>query len=215
VRISAGLKPATTSLLEYKKLNVLKEVIQKMKIIIKGKNIELTDNLRSYVEKKLSKLKKYFDRIIEIVVTLSVERNRQIVEATLKVSRVLIRAEEDTDDMYASIDKVVEKLERQIKKYKEKLFQKTYPERSEAVLSGKRVGISADNELLEIPKIVRAKKIAIKRMSPEEAAIQLDLLDYNFFTFVNDDTDKINIIYKRKGESLGLMVLEFSHPVQE
>jgi len=181
-----------------------------MKIIIKGKNIELTDNLHSYVEKKLSKLKKYFDRIIEIVVTLNVEKNRHIVEATLKVSRTMIRAEEDTSDMYLSVDKVADKLERQIKKYKEKLFQRTYPEKSEAFSSEKKVGVSINGEPLEIPKISRIKKLSIKRMSPEEAAIQLDLLDYNFFTFVNDETDKINIIYRRRGEELGLIEPEFS-----
>jgi len=182
-----------------------------MKMIIKGKNIELTDNLRSYVEKKLGKLKRYFDRIIEIVVTLSVEKNRQIVEATLKVSRTLIRAEEDTDDMYSSIDRVADKLERQIKRYKEKLFQRTYPEKREMGLTKGEVGIPPEDEFFEIPRIVRTKKVPIKRASPEEAAMQMDLLDYNFYVFVNDETDRINIIYRRKGEDFGLMEPEMPH----
>jgi len=179
-----------------------------MKMIIKGKNIELSEDLHRYVEKKLGKLKRYFDRIIEIVVTLSMEKNRKIAEATLKVSRTVIRAEESTDDMFASIDKMTDKLERQIKKYKQKLSQRNYPEKSDIVSPGEKIGVSADDELFEIPRIVRTKKVPVKRMSPEEAALQIDLLDYDFYAFLNDETEKLNIIYRRKGEGFGLLELE-------
>jgi len=89
-----------------------------MKITFKGKHIEVTDAMRNYIEKKLSKIERHFDHILEVIVTLSVEKSRQIVEMTLQTNRALIRAEEETDDMYTSIDKVADKLERQIKKYK-------------------------------------------------------------------------------------------------
>ena len=179
-----------------------------MKIIFKGKHIEVTDAMRNYIEKRLNKIERHFDHILEVIVTLSVEKNRQIVEATLQASRALIRAEEETDDMYASIDKVADKLERQIQKYKEKYFQKPHP-------STKRKGIvkeginAEDSELDKIAKIVKTKRFAIKPMSVEEAAMQMDLLGHNFFVFANDNTNKVNVLYKRKDGNFGLIEPEF------
>ncbi len=179
-----------------------------MKITFKGKHIEVTDAMRNYIEKRLSKIERHFDHILEVIVTLSVEKNRQIVEATLQARRALIRAEEDTDDMYTSIDKVVDKLERQIQKYKEKYFQKPHPstERKGIV----KEGVNAeDSELDKIAKIVKTKRFAIKPMSVEEAAMQMDLLGHNFFVFANDNTNKVNVLYKRKDGNFGLIEPEF------
>ena len=179
-----------------------------MKIIFKGKHIEVTDAMRNYIEKRLSKIERHFDHILEVIVTLSVEKNRQIVEATLQTSGALIRAEEETDDMYTSIDKVVDKLERQIQKYKEKYFQKPHPGTEKIVLANKEID-AEDNEPDKIAKIVRTKRFAIKPMSVEEAAMQMDLLGHNFFVFANDNTNKVNVLYKRKDGNFGLIEPEF------
>ena len=179
-----------------------------MKITFKGKHIEVTEAMRNHIEKRLSKIERHFDHILEVIVTLSVEKNRQIVEATLQASRALIRAEEETDDMYTSIDKVVDKLERQIQKYKEKYFQKPYSgsERKGSVNEGANI---EDSELDRIAKIVKTKRFAIKPMSVEEAAMQMDLLGHNFFVFANDNTNKVNVLYKRKDGNFGLIEPEF------
>lgn len=179
-----------------------------MKITFKGKHIEVTDAMRSYIEKRLNKIDRHFDHILEIIVTLSVEKNRQIVEATLQASRALIRAEEGTDDMYASIDKVVDKLERQIQKYKEKYFQKPHPGSGRRGLVNEGVNVE-DSEPDRIVKIVKTKRFAIKPMSVEEAAMQMDLLGHNFFVFANDNTNKVNVLYKRKDGNFGLIEPEF------
>jgi len=179
-----------------------------MKIIFKGKHIEVTDAMRNYIEKRLNKIERHFDHILEVIVTLSVEKNRQIVEATLQASRALIRAEEETDDMYTSIDKVADKLERQIQKYKEKYFQKPHPGTEREGLFNKGVNVE-DNESNKIAKIVKTKRFAIKPMSVEEAAMQMDLLGHNFFVFANDNTNKVNVLYKRKDGNFGLIEPEF------
>ena len=179
-----------------------------MKITFKGKHIEVTDAMRNYIEKRLNKIDRHFDHILEVIVTLSVEKNRQIVEATLQASRALIRAEEETDDMYTSIDKVADKLERQIKKYKEKYFQKPYPGTEKEGLADKEID-SEDSEPDKIAKIVKTKRFAIKPMSVEEAAMQMDLLGHNFFVFANDNTNKVNVLYKRRDGNFGLIEPEF------
>jgi len=179
-----------------------------MKIIFKGKHIEVTDAIRNYTEKKLSKIERYFDHILEVIVTLSVEKNRQIIEVTLQTNKALIRAEEETDNMYTSIDKVADKLERQIKKYKEKYFQKPHPGTEKKGLANKEVN-AEDSESDKIAKIVKTKRFAIKPMSVEEAAMQMDLLGHNFFVFANDNTNKVNVLYKRRDGNFGLIEPEF------
>jgi len=179
-----------------------------MKIVIKGKHIEVTDAIRSYIEKRLSKIERHFDHILEVIVTLGIEKNRQIIEVTLQASRALIRAEEETDDMYTSIDKVVNKLERQIKKYKEKFYQKSHPNTDRKGLVNERVSIE-ESKSDETVRIVRTKRFAIKPMSVEEAAMQMDLLGHNFFVFANDNTNKVNVLYKRKDGNFGLIEPEF------
>ena len=179
-----------------------------MKIIFKGKHIEVTDAMRNYIEKRLSKIERHFDHILEVIVTLSVEKNRQIVEATLQARRALIRAEEETDDMYTSIDKVADKLERQIQKYKEKYFQKPHSGTEKKGLVNKGIN-DEDSESDGIAKIVKTKRFAVKPMSVEEAAMQMDLLGHNFFVFANDNTNKVNVLYKRKDGNFGLIEPEF------
>lgn len=179
-----------------------------MKIVFKGKHIEVTNAMRNYIEKRLNKIERHFDHILEVIVTLSVEKNRQIVEVTLQASRALIRAEEETDDMYASMDKVADKLERQIQKYKDKYLKKSHPGTERKGLDKEGVDVE-DSESNEIAKIVKTKRFAIKPMSVEEAAMQMDLLGHNFFVFANDNTNKVNVLYKRKDGNFGLIEPEF------
>jgi len=181
-----------------------------MKTIIKGRHIEITEALRNYLEKKLDKLDKHFDNIMEATVALSVEKKRQIVEVTMQASRALIRAEVETGDMYASIDKVVDRLERKVQKYKDKYLKKTHPHTT----AGKNEIIQQESTLKENVssegfKIVKTKRFAVKPMSVEEAGMQMDLLGHSFFVFANDQTNIVNVIYKRKDGNFGLIEPEF------
>ena len=175
-----------------------------MKMTYAGKNIEVTDALRDITEKKLGKLDKYFEKDIEGTTTFSTEKNRKIIEVTINLPGTIIRAEESTDDMYASIDKAVDVLERQIRKYKTKL-QKRYKDgntiRFENVLP-----MNDKNEEEDAPKLVRTKRFGLKPMQYEEAVLQMELLGHNFFVFRDADTEDTNVVYKRKDGNYGLIV---------
>ena len=171
---------------------------------ISGKNIEVTEGLRTAVQDKLNKLEKYFTDETEIQVTFSVEKDRQKIEVTIPVKGSVIRAEQVSDDMYVSIDLVEEVIERQVNRYKKKLvdqqqnaafFQKEFLEDDEA-----------DDEEI---RIIRSKKFAVKPMDAEEACIQMELLGHNFFVFRNAETDEVNVVYKRKGNTYGLIEPEY------
>jgi putative sigma-54 modulation protein len=178
-----------------------------MKLIVKGKHIDVADSIEGYVRKKMEKLEKYFDQIMEATATVSVEKNRQIFEVTLQAKKAIIRAEEESDDMYISIDKVVEKLERQIIKYKGKLYSKSFSGHNLAkemnIVENEKSNpdLSTDEGI----RIVRTKKFVIKPMSPEEATLQMELLGHSFYVFNNEMTDQINVIYKRKDGNFGLI----------
>ncbi|MBE5886714.1 MAG: ribosome-associated translation inhibitor RaiA [Lachnospiraceae bacterium] len=171
-----------------------------MKFIIIGKNIEVTPGLKSAVEDKIGKLEKYFTQETEVHVTLSVEKDRQKIEVTIPVKGKIIRSEQVSNDMYVSIDLVEEIIERQLKKYKNKIvdqkhntdfFKSDYIEKE----------FVDDDEI----KIIRSKKFDIKPMYPEDACVQMELLGHNFFVFNNAETDLISVVYKRKGNTYGLI----------
>ena len=179
-----------------------------MKLIIKGKHMNVTDSIEAYIRKKMEKLEKYFDPILESTATVSIEKNRHIFEVTLHAKKAIIRAEEESGDMYTSIDRVVDKLERQIIKYKEKLYSKSHAEHSKIknkTLMEDQTEINVDVPEDDDAKIVKTKKFALKPMSPEEATLQMDLLGHNFYVFHNDATNQVNVIYKRKDGNLGLI----------
>ncbi|TDX52453.1 ribosome hibernation-promoting factor, HPF/YfiA family [Orenia marismortui] len=177
-----------------------------MKFMVRGKNIEITDALRDYAEEKVGKVRKYFDYddVIEAQISLEVERGRHIVEVTLFVDGLILRGEEKRDDMYASIDGVVEKLEGQIRKYKTKIHNKIRADKKE-ILSNLVDSNKSQEEEESDPKIVRTKKFAIKPMHIEEAVMQMDLLHHDFFVFSNAKTDEVNVVYKRKDGDYGLI----------
>ena len=171
-----------------------------MKFIILGKNIEVTEGLRSAVEDKIGKLEKYFTTETEVHVTLSVEKERQKIEVTIPVKGNIIRSEQVSNDMYVSIDLVEEIIERQLKKYKTKLV-----EQQQAANYFKKDYIDREFPEEEEIKIIRSKKFDIKPMYPEDACIQMELLGHSFFVFCNAETDQINVVYKRKGNTYGLI----------
>lgn len=171
-----------------------------MKYIILGKNIEVTEGLRSAVEDKIGKLEKYFTPETEVHVTLSVEKDRQKIEVTIPVKGSIIRSEQVSNDMYVSIDLVEEIIERQLKKYKRKLT-----DQKQAASFFKQDYLEKDYMDEEEIKIIRTKKFDIKPMYPEDACIQMELLGHNFFVFCNAETDQVNVVYKRKGNTYGLI----------
>lgn len=173
-----------------------------MRFTITGKNIEVTEGLRSAVEEKIGKLDKYFGSEIEAIVTLSVEKERQKIEVTIPIKGSIIRAEEVSNDMYVSIDLVEEIIERQLKKYKNKIID------SKQSAAHEFSSYYVDNDYVEDEpeiKILRSKRFGVKPMSAEEACIQMELLQHNFYVFFNSDTEEVNVVYKRKNNTYGLI----------
>ena len=170
-----------------------------MTFIIIGKNIDVTPGLKEAVEHKLGKLERYFTPDTEIHVTLSVQKELQKIEVTIPVKGSMIRAEESSTDMYVSIDLVEEVIERQLRKYKNKLVQ-----REQGGGSFRQEFIEREAEDEEV-KIIRTKMFDRKPMYPEDACIQMEMLGHSFYVFVNAETDQVNVVYKRKGNTYGLL----------
>lgn len=175
-----------------------------MKITISGKNIEVTEGLRNAAEDKLSKLEKYFMPDTPCNVTLSVEKDRQKMEVTIPMKGHIIRAEQQSDDMYVTIDLVVDVIEAQLKKYRKKLIDK-----QQNADSLRREFVDEDAADDEEIRIVRAKKFGMKPMFPEDACVQMELLGHNFFVFSNAETGEVNVVYRRKDRCYGLIEPEF------
>ncbi len=171
-----------------------------MKFIIVGKNIEVTEGLRAAVEDKIGKLEKYFTEATEAHVTLSVEKDRQKIEVTIPVKGNIIRSEQVSSDMYVSIDLVEEIIERQLKKYKNKLIDK-----KQSSPNFRQEFIEKDYMDDEEVQILRTKRFDIKPMYPEDACVQMELLGHSFYVFCNAETDQVNVVYKRKGNTYGLI----------
>ena len=173
-----------------------------MKFTIVGKNIDVTPGLKEAVEEKIGKLEKYFTPDTNVNVTLSVDKEQHKIEVTIPVKGKIIRSEQASSDMYASIDMVEEVIERQLKKYKNKLVDK---KQAEASNFKKEYIDNADNNDEDEIKIERFKKFDLKPMYVEDAAVQMELLGHEFFVFVNAETDQVNVVYKRKGGTYGLI----------
>ncbi len=171
-----------------------------MKFIISGKNIEVTEGLKTAVQDKLGKLERYFTPETEVHVTLSVEKERQKIEVTIPVKGNIIRSEQVSSDMYVSIDLVEEVIERQLRKYKTKIINKQQG-------GGNFQKAFVEDEFMEDEevKIIRTKRFGMKPMYPEDACVQMELLGHNFFVFRNAETDEVNVVYKRKGNTYGLI----------
>ena len=180
--------------------NLLIKELDIMRFIITGRNIDVTEGLKSAVEEKLGKLDRFFAPETEVNVTLSVEKERQKIEVTIPVKGNIIRREQVSSDMYVSIDLVEEVIERQLKKYKNKIVSK---QQNAAAFAQEFVDKDYDDE--DDVKIIRTKRFGIKPMDPEEACVQMELLGHNFYVFFNSETEEVNVVYKRKGNTYGLI----------
>ncbi|MED1852902.1 ribosome-associated translation inhibitor RaiA [Brevibacillus borstelensis] len=183
-----------------------------MKFQIRGENIQVTAALREYVEKKVGRLAKYFENFspADVQVTMRVLKGEGTIEVTIPLSGVILRAEETHEDMYASIDLVVEKLERQIRKHKTKLIRKLRTESTNKAAGNSRQAVAVLTEDLEEGEdvdidIVRTKRFNLKPMDAQEAVMQMDMLGHSFFVFQNSDTNDVNVVYRRNDGRYGLI----------
>ncbi|MCT4619771.1 MAG: ribosome-associated translation inhibitor RaiA [Marinisporobacter sp.] len=172
-----------------------------MIVKVSGKNLEVTDALRDMVDGKLERFEKYFKEDTEAQATLSVEKSRQIIEITIPINGTILRVEEATEDMYSSVDKAIDKLNKQIQKYRTKLEKRN---KGHETIRFENIPIVEDG-LSEESKIVKTKRFPVKPMDAEEAVLQMELLGHNFFVFMNSDTDDVNVVYKRKDGNYGLI----------
>ncbi len=169
----------------------------KLKIQYKSRNVELSNAMKEYVDKKLKKLERIVnDEDSEAEVRFSKERQRYTVEITLKLRSIIVRAEESTKDFYASVDNAVNNLERRLKRFKDRhrTLKREKAESTEPVVEEEK------------EKVVKVKKFLLRPMNVEEAMIQLDMLDHEFFMFRNVEDNQINLLYRRKDGNYGLIV---------
>jgi ribosomal subunit interface protein len=172
-----------------------------MKIIITSKNLNASDHLKETIESKFERLGKYFSNDVAANITLSMEKGRQKIEATINAKGTIFRAEETTNDMYSGLDKVVEKLSSQMSRFKTKL-QRKHKDHKE--LQFEELPDIASEEIGEM-KVVKTKKFDIMSMSVDEAIMQMELLEHSFFVFLNMESDNVNVVYKRKDNTYGLL----------
>ena len=177
-----------------------------MKYIISGRNVEVTESLKTAINEKLGKLERFFSQDVEAQVTLSVEKNRQKIEVTIPVKNGIIRAEQESSDMYVSIDLVEEVIESQLKKYRKKIIDRY---QSGKQFSREYAEVEDDYSDEGEIRIEKVKKFDFKPMVVEEACMQMELLGHNFFVFTNADTDQVNVVYKRKNNTYGLIEPEY------
>ena len=182
-----------------------------MQIIFSSKHVEVSQALKQYAEAKLGKLERFFDHVQEVYVKESMLRNQHIIEVTLKADGTLLRAEERSPDMYTSVDLVVDKLERQLKRYKDRFITRTRD--SLGGLKPQQVTpapVPAEASAEEMAQeqtayIVRTKRFAIKPMDPEEAAMEMEMIGHDFYVFRNSENDEINVVYRRRDGNYGLI----------
>jgi putative sigma-54 modulation protein len=183
-----------------------------MRLVVKGKNLEVNERLKAYAEEKLGKLERHLrDDASQVEVELSVEHNRsiaqrQIAEATIWTKGPVLRAHESADDMRTAIDLVADKLERQVKRYREKRQRRQLARHGNhhQPLDPSAPPPDIEAEPTE-PMIVKTKQFAIKPMPPEEAVLQLELVGHDFFVFRNVESDEVNVVYRRRDGNYGLI----------
>jgi putative sigma-54 modulation protein len=184
-----------------------------MEIILKGRNVEITDWLREYVEKKVNKLDRYLPGIQEARVELSVQKarssqDRQVAQLTIRSNGLILRAEERADDMFASIDTVIDKMHRQIARYKGKQMDRWQGQgtnRGDVELPPLDVEVMEELAEEQTRRIVRVKRFAVSPMDEEEAIEQMELLGHDFFVFYNPNSGHMSVLYRRKDGNYGLL----------
>ena len=176
-----------------------------MEITIRGDKLKITDSMKSYIDDKLGKLNKYLKNNDEIRanVIVKVKNHEQRVEITIPLKNYILRTEETQDDFYAAIDKAIDTLERQIKKNKTRIMSKT-----KSTIYDFDMSVVEENQPEEDDvesKVVKRKKVEVKPMNEEEAILQMELLDHDFFVFKNVDKECISVLYKRKDGNYGII----------
>lgn len=171
-----------------------------MQVNITGRHTEITDALREYAEGKIRKMERYGSKAKEANIILSVEKYRHIAEISLNLNGFIITAKEETEEMYSSIDKAIDKIERQVRKYKERLTDhKVSPD------TRRNVQLSSPPQKETLPRIIEKRKVVIKPMLPEEAVMQMETHKMNFFLFSDPSNEKVKVIYKREDGNVGLI----------
>ena len=178
-----------------------------MEINVRGDKIKVTKAISDYAQEKLGRIEKYIgdSEKVRATVVVNVKGHNQKVEVTIPLKTVILRAEETRDDLYAAIDVVVDKLERQIRKNKTKLQSKKMNKISKDLLIDAIVALDPLEEEKEEYKIVKRKNIEVKPMSEEEAILQMELLEHQFYIFKDADTNKVAVVYKRKDNNYGII----------
>ncbi len=179
-----------------------------MSVNVKGRNIDVTPALKDYVEKKVVRITKQFKTVGDISAVLKIEKENHIIEITVPASGILLRAQESTKDMYSSIDLAVEKIERQIRKYKTRLMKRKYNNFVDAETAVSEDVNTPAEENGEF-EIVKNKRFALHPMTVEEAILQMNLLNHDFFVFYDPDLGNTNVVYRRKDGKYGLLSPEF------
>lgn len=176
-----------------------------MKLNIRGSKIEITDAIKSYLESKISKLDKYFENPDEITANILIKTKKidQTIEITVPIKKIILRSEESNKDLYASIDFAVDKLERQIRKNKTRLRQRTNKENKNIVID-----FDLEGEEESQHTIVKRKTVDMKPMNEEEAILQMNLIGHDFFVFKNSETGNVAVLYKRKEENYGIIEIK-------
>jgi putative sigma-54 modulation protein len=170
-----------------------------MEITVTFRHVEASDSLKAYAEEKVSKLEKYFDFPIEAHIVLAVEKFRRSADVTLNVNGTVVKGVVETEDMYSAIDQVMDKIEKQVKRYRDKLRDRRAEVRKTETVAGETEETGTEEPRIEVEKIVA------KPMDPDEAAMQIDLSQQDFLVFRNSHSREINVIYKRKDGNLGLI----------
>ena len=180
-----------------------------MQITVTGRHFEITDPLRQHIEAKLNKLDRYLDGITDAHVVLSVEKHRHIAEINLQANGNLLRGLEEKHDMYLAVDTVIDKIERQVKRQKDKGADRKGRFAIKSTDMVPTQAVDVEEELKTPPKVIRTQRMAIKPMSIDEAAMQLGLTREDFLAFLNSETNQMNVMYKRRDGNYGLIEPEF------
>jgi ribosome hibernation promoting factor len=179
-----------------------------VQLSVTGRHIDITDSIREYAEKRIGHVKKYFKHIINAQLVLSVEKHAQVADLTVRANGVMLHAEEKGKDLYSSIDLVVDKIDKQLKRYRDRL--KSHRTRhSEDELNRRYTSSIIDGEdveqSVEDPRVIRSRSFAIKPMSLDEAVLQMDLMNQTFLVFENFSSNKVNVLYRRNDGNYGLV----------
>ncbi|MEA2108843.1 MAG: ribosome-associated translation inhibitor RaiA [Pseudomonadota bacterium] len=177
-----------------------------MNINVVFRHMETTEALKQYAIDKVSKIKKYIDAPIEIHVTLSVEKFRHIAEVSFNINGFVVKGQEETEDMYAAIDMVMDKIERQVRKYKDRLKNKRGAGSAEERMQVEMNVLAVEHNLADTtPQVIRSTNFPIKPMDVDEAIMQMNLIDNEFLVFRSDSSNEVNVIYRRKDGNYGLI----------